>query len=80
VLSKAPYQRSPAQKIRPILRALDARYGPQVPSPEDPLDVLVSGVLSQNTTDVNSDRAFESLVVRSASAAWPTRRRRPSPP
>jgi endonuclease-3 len=32
--------------------------------PDDPLDTLVSVVLSQNTTDVNRDRAFERLRRR----------------
>ncbi len=41
---------------------LAAQYGelPQRPR-RDPLDELVLGVLSQNTSDVNSDRAFAQL-------------------
>jgi endonuclease-3 len=54
---------SPARKIRPVLRALDAHYGRKDhPPPADPLQVLVRGVLSQNTSDVNSGRAFRSLL------------------
>jgi endonuclease-3 len=55
---------TPEQKIRPVLRALTKRYGPKRLEPRDPLTVLVRGVLSQNTTDVNSGRAFDSLMDR----------------
>jgi endonuclease-3 len=43
-------------------------YGqPEWRNPLPPLDELVSTILSQNTNDINRDRAFESLV-----AAFPT--------
>jgi endonuclease-3 len=40
-------------------------YGrPEWRNPLPPLDELVSTILSQNTNDVNRDRAFESLVAK----------------
>lgn len=40
-------------------------YGyPEWRNPLPPLDELVSTILSQNTNDVNRDRAFESLIAR----------------
>jgi endonuclease-3 len=48
-----------------ILQNLKAVYG--VPKPQtglDPLDVLIETILSQSTSNVNSDRAFENLKRR----------------
>jgi len=51
-------------KIPEILNLLDDHYGVP-PSPDrDPVDVLIRGILSQNTTDANSKRAFDSLLER----------------
>ncbi|MGD0765591.1 MAG: endonuclease III [Dehalococcoidia bacterium] len=52
-----------------IIRLLAAQYGavPQRPR-RDPLDELVLGVLSQNTSDANSGRAFARL--KDAFADW----------
>jgi len=48
-----------------VLERLDAAYGPRkFVSRGRPVDVLVETVLSQNTSDVNSHRAFESLLER----------------
>jgi endonuclease-3 len=48
-----------------ILQNLKAVYGVPKPHPGlDPLDVLIETILSQSTTNVNSDRAFESLKRR----------------
>jgi endonuclease-3 len=45
-----------------IIELLAARYGELSQRPRrDPLDELVLGVLSQNTSDLNSDRAFAQL-------------------
>jgi endonuclease-3 len=45
-----------------VIRLLAAQYGALPKRPHrDPLDELVLGVLSQNTSDVNSDRAFAQL-------------------
>lgn len=49
-------------KLRKVSSALEREYG--VPRPgrrRDPLDVLVQTILSQNTNDVNRDRAYNSL-------------------
>jgi endonuclease-3 len=60
---KEPHKMEPAEKIRPVLRELDEFYGRKTREHDpDPLDVLVRGVLSQNTSDVNSGRAWESLM------------------
>lgn len=48
-----------------IMRVLDAHYGPRRWwSQGRPVDVLVETVLSQNTSDVNSRRAFRALLER----------------
>jgi endonuclease-3 len=45
--------------------ALRGHYGEAPPRPvQDPLSELVQTILSQNTADVNSDRAFASLMRR----------------
>ncbi|MGA2286285.1 MAG: endonuclease III [Dehalococcoidia bacterium] len=52
-----------------VIELLRAQYGdvPQRPH-RDPLDELVLGVLSQNTSDTNSERAFAQL--RRALPSW----------
>jgi len=48
-----------------IHNRLLAFYGPPAARPlQDPLSELVQTILSQNTADVNSDRAYASLVQR----------------
>jgi endonuclease-3 len=55
---------SPAT-IREIVRRLDKRFGPLDPPRRwDPLEELILTVLSQNTSDVNSDRAFAAMRAR----------------
>ena len=52
-------------RLAEIMGALDAEYGPRPwESRGRAVDVLVETVLSQNTSDVNSHRAFESLLSR----------------
>lgn len=54
-----------AERIAEIERRLDDYYG--VVEPEirnDPISELVGTILSQNTSDLNSDRAFEALRAR----------------
>jgi endonuclease III len=51
--------------VRAIHRRLRARFGPlEPPRRTDPLDELILTVLSQNTSDVNSERAFVALRAR----------------
>jgi endonuclease-3 len=51
--------------ISAVTQRLRAHYGEPEPRPlQDPLSELIQTVLSQNTADVNSDRAFASLVAR----------------
>jgi endonuclease-3 len=48
-----------------MLRRLRARFGPlDPPLVRDPVEELILTVLSQNTSDVNRDRAFASLRER----------------
>ncbi len=67
-----------AALLREVDRLLEAHFGPLEPRPSaPPLDVLVQTILSQNTTDTNTRRAFENLreafptwsLVRDASAS-----------
>ena len=49
--------------IKEIIRLLGQEYGlPQWRRRRDPLSELVGAILSQNTSDVNSGRAFEKLT------------------
>jgi endonuclease III len=55
--------------LRTILRKLEQTYGlPRWNPNHDPLGELVATILSQNTSDVNSDRAFAAL--RTAYRTW----------
>ena len=55
----------PAQRARRIHQVLLATYGmPHWRTPLAPIDELVSTILSQNTTDLNRDRAFAALRAR----------------
>ena len=48
--------------IEEVTKLLEQEYGPtERHSAQDPLDVLIATILSQNTSDVNSGRAFASL-------------------
>jgi endonuclease III len=48
--------------ISPVLQLLQAAYRVRTPEPNhDPLGVLIQTILSQNTSDTNSGRAFEAL-------------------
>lgn len=69
IVAKPAHEAPPEKKIRLVLRALAERYGEKPRRGHgDPLEVLVRGVLSQNTTDVNSGRAYRSL--REQFAEW----------
>ena len=59
----------PSVRLPLILRQLDRSYGRRAHGQEgDPLDVLIATVLSQNTSDINSHRAFAQL--KAAFATW----------
>jgi endonuclease-3 len=48
--------------IEEVIELLEQEYGPREWQPgRDPLDVLIGTILSQNTSDANSGRAFASL-------------------
>src|SRR5919109_972004 len=54
-----------ARRAKRIHAALLKAYGEPVwRNPLPPVDELVSTILSQNTNDVNRDRAFEALRAR----------------
>ena len=50
------------EKIESIVKLLVNEYGKNSPSVDDPLETLVFTILSQNTTDKNSSRAYRNLV------------------
>jgi endonuclease-3 len=55
-------------RIRAIVGRLERRFGPlEPPRRWDPLEELILTVLSQNTSDLNSERAFELMRQR-----WPS--------
>jgi endonuclease-3 len=52
-------------KIEKVAKLLEKHQGvPELDGPDDPLDCLVRTILSQNTSDTNSGRAFLSLKSR----------------
>jgi len=58
-----------AGRIRSISRTLEHSYGPKIWRPEeDVLSQLIKTILSQNTTDTNSLKAFQQL--RERFTAW----------
>ena len=57
------------RRARTVLNRLRRRYGDLVPPRRsDPLDELILTVLSQHTSDLNAERAFEAL--RAAFPTW----------
>jgi len=49
--------------IEKVIECLEHEYGPLEWRPSrEPIDVLIATILSQNTSDVNSRRAFDSLI------------------
>jgi endonuclease III len=57
------------RRVRAILGRLRTRYGElEPPRRADPLDELILTVLSQHTSDLNAERAFEQL--RAAFPTW----------
>ncbi len=55
----------PAARLPLVVRQLNGTYGRPKHAPRgDPLDSLIGTVLSQNTTDANSHRAFAELKAR----------------
>lgn len=63
--------------VRTIERLLRRKYGsPRKERLADPLDVLIQTVLSQNTTDTNSHRAYQKL--RQRFDGWESVRRAPA--
>jgi endonuclease-3 len=55
---------NPKTKILRLHRLLLAEYGDHPWEPGDPVEALVSAILSQNTNDVNRDRAYGQLRAR----------------
>lgn len=64
------------RRVRALHRRLDDEYGPFEPFPhKDGFSQLIVTVLSQNTNDVNRDRAFKNL--KSKFPTWDDVRRAP---
>lgn len=63
VTVKAPPQ-STRRRVRALNRRLEREYGRPQKQRLDPLDELLLTILSQNTSDTNRDRAYESLRER----------------
>jgi endonuclease-3 len=63
-LPAAAHKLSPERKMLPVLDALRQCYGEKERPAREPLAVLVRGVLSQNTNDANSGRAFDALMAQ----------------
>lgn len=60
---KGASQRALVRRTRRIVGLLEEAYGtPRVRKKREPLETLIRGVLSQNTTDTNSWRAYEQLI------------------
>lgn len=58
-------ERMGEKPLRYIVQNLERAYGvPENTSSTDPLDMLINIILSQATSDVNSDRAFAELKKR----------------
>ena len=49
------------QKVADCIALLEKEYGTPRPDEEDPVDLLVKTILSQNTSDANSLPAFARL-------------------
>lgn len=48
-----------------VVEALRARYGtPERGAPDPPIEGLIATILSQNTSDINTERSFRSLKAR----------------
>ncbi|MGH2710182.1 MAG: endonuclease III domain-containing protein [Actinomycetota bacterium] len=77
-MSRRPSGRTPDTRImREIHSRLARSFGPlSVPRRWDPLEELVFTILSQNTSDVNSERAYASLRERFPTWAELARARR----
>ncbi len=64
MVAQAPHCLNPERKVPLVLDALESGYGRPRRPRRDPLTVFVRGVLSQNTSDTNSGRAYEALMER----------------
>ncbi|GBD15383.1 Ultraviolet N-glycosylase/AP lyase [bacterium HR26] len=59
---RSALDRTSVERIEPILTALEACYGRPINQPHgNVIEELVGTILSQNTSDLNADRAFQSL-------------------
>lgn len=71
MIDNASRQAERSDHAKEVLRRLDATYGRRswtIDPTRSPLDELIQTILSQHTSDLNSERAFRSLTERFA--AW----------
>jgi endonuclease-3 len=55
--------------IEEVIGLLEQEYGPRQWQPDrDPIDILIGTILSQNTSDANSGRAF--VALKATFASW----------
>lgn len=58
-------QMSDGPPMMVVVKALRARYGtPERGDPEPPIEGLIATILSQNTSDINTERSFHALKQR----------------
>lgn len=55
---------TPAEKLAKIHELLLEKYGKPEIGDKDPLSILIKTILSQNTSDLNRDRAYDALIAK----------------
>jgi endonuclease-3 len=60
---KATHKWNAAEKIPHVIAALNNYYGMAPKPAAEPIEILIRGILSQNTSDTNSNRAYRSLLT-----------------
>lgn len=58
---RVPLKEMDRERVATCISLLEEQYGIPTPDKTDPVDLLVMTILSQNTSDTNSLRAFASL-------------------
>lgn len=61
--TKATHKWNAVEKIPHIIATLKNHYGIAPEPTAEPIEILIRGILSQNTSDTNSGRAYRSLLT-----------------